>query len=277
MQYKNKFLLPLNLQLFAEEQTVDAGNAEAAAPQTETSNETAEVQGDESTIQTEAPVVEDAKPKQTPEQDAAFAQLRREKEAAEKQAKQMDDFIRQNYGHLGIQTLDQLQAYQQKQQEEVYRQQWEERGFDPEEINQLLNDHPVIKQSQKVLQDAQEKAALSELNTAYPDLKLNTLEDVVKLPNAEQIIDRVKKGYSLKDAYELSNQNEIIEKKVQAALQAQLNNINGKGHLKPNANDGGGNIDTTIIPPETLDQYRKLIPGKPDSFYIEHYKRSIGG
>jgi Mor family transcriptional regulator len=117
------------------------------------------------------------------------------------------------------------------------------------------------------------KTELGELNKEYPDLKLEGIEDLSKLPNADKIFTLAKKGYSLLDAYESTNKAEIRKQQAEAARQATLNSVSGKGHLKGNGQ--GSEIDTTVIPDDVLEMYKKFNPGKSLDEYRKHYKQSL--
>lgn len=233
---------------------------------------------------------------QTPEQRAFHAEARRRAEAAERKAteaeraRQRDINIAKKYGKdydiyseadiaakwgaQGINTLADLEAA-------IQRQEAQNAGIDPELISRLVSEHPDVKKAREVAarQEAEMgqnliKTELAELNKEYPDLKLESIQDIQKLPNFEAILAKAQKGYSLLDAYESVNKSEIRKQQADAARQATLNSVQGKGHLKGNGQ--GTDVDTTTIPDDVLEMYKALNPGKTFDEYKAHYKKSLG-
>lgn len=234
---------------------------------------------------------------QTPEQNAAFAEMRRKAEAAEKRAaeaeqvRQRDINIAKKYGKdYGIFTeadiaekfgqshnIKTLADFEAALQAEEAR----KAGIDPDLINRLINEHPDIKKARELTarQEAEMgqralKTELAELEKEYPDLKIETIQDIQKLPNFEAILNKAQNGYSLLDAYESVNKAEIRKQQAEAARQATLNSVQGKEHLKGNGK--GSEIDTTTIPDDVLEMYKALNPGKTFDEYKAHYKKSLG-
>ena len=235
------------------------------------------------------------KPAQTPEQNAAFAEMRRKAEAAEKkvveteQARQRDINIAEKYGkdygiyseaniaakwgNQGIKTLADFEAALQRDAAQ-------KAGIDPDLINRLVSEHPDVKKAREIAarQEAEMgqqalNAEMSELNKEYPDLKIEKIDDLFKLPNADKIYALAQKGYSLLDAYESANKAELRKQNAEAARQATLNSVQGKEHLKGNGK--GSEIDTTTIPDDVLEQYKAFNPKATMDQIKAHYKQSL--
>ena len=290
---------------------VDSGSGGVATSQASSTDSTTDTSTSSSTDSTVSNVDQsagttdatsgvDTKVKQTPEQDRAYAELRRSKEAAEKRANEVeslrkrDQEIAKKYGPTyniysdadveaqwgkshGIKTVAEFEAALQKQEQEK---EYKEAGIDPEVINRIINDHPDVKKAREytAAQEAERgkqalDSDLKELSGEYPDLKLEKLEDVFKLPNSDKIYALAQKGYSLLDAYESSNKAEIRKQQAEAAKQATLNSIQGKGHLQGNGK--GTEVDATRIPDDVLEMYKALNPGKTLEQYKKHYKASL--
>jgi len=268
--------------------TPPEGDVTGGESGTEESQGTEDTQGTASTVTDPASQV-----KQTPEQNAAFAEMRRKAEAAERRAREVErDFniakkygaeygifsesdIAAQYGQShGIKSLVEFEAALQKQE-------YQAKGIDPDIINQLINEHPDVKKARELTERQELQAAqnalnseLSELSKEYPDLKVSNIEELSKLPNADKIFTLAKKGYTLIDAYESVNKAEIRKQQSEAARQATLNSISGKQHIKGNGQ--GSEIDTTVIPDDVLEMYKKFNPGKSIDEYKKHYKSSLG-
>ena len=264
----------------------------AVAPQDTGAIET--TSGDEPGSVTEPTATDPASQKvQTPEQNRAFAEMRRRAEASERRAAEVeaqhqrdvavarkygkdygvysDADIAAKYGQShGITTVEQFEA---ALQDEQYRQQ----GIDPDLVKQIISQDPDIMTLKQQLIGQQGKAQieseLRELSEEYPEIK--KIEDLHKLPTFEKIRKLVGKGYHLLDAYEAANRAEIRKQQSETARQATLNNIAGKSHIRGNGK--GSEIDTTAIPDEVLEMYKEFNPGKSMDEYKAHYKKSIGG
>jgi hypothetical protein len=72
---------------------------------------------------------------------------------------------------------------------------------------------------------------VAELAEEFPDLKIKSIKDIQKLPNAEAILDKAKKGYSLLDAYRLINYDDIVTQAKEKGSQQTIRNIGSKAHL----------------------------------------------
>lgn len=230
--------------------------------------------------------------KQTPEQNAAFADLRRKSEAAERRAAELetkyqrDIDIAKKYGsQYGIYSdVDVASKYEKSHgiktvaefEAALQRQEYESKGIDPDVIKKIVDDHPDIKKAREANEAAEKSRqdrylvdSFNELKTEYPDIK-----DVEDVPS-----EVWKKwqggttGLSLMDSFYLVNRKEIMAKQTDAAKQATLNNIQSKNHVR--GNGAGSEIDTTTIPDDVLSMYKKFNPGKTMDEYKAHYKNSF--
>lgn len=184
---------------------------------------------------------------QTPEQNAAFAELRRKSDAAERRANDLevqrrrDQDIARKYGKEyniysdadveaqwgkshGIKTVEEFEAALQKQE---YR----EKGVDPDLINELVANHPDIKAAKAQQGQAVINSEIKELADEYPDLKVKTLADMQALPNFEAIKEKAYKGMTLLEAYEAVNRAEIRQRAKEEGAQGAIRNIGSKAHL----------------------------------------------
>jgi len=188
---------------------------------------------------------------QTPEQNAAFAELRRSKEAAERRASEVESQRRRDneaarkygkdyniysdadvaaqYGRShGLNTVEEFEAALQKQtQDEAYR----AKGIDPDLVNQIVANHPDIKAARIQQGQSLVNSEIKELATEYPDLKVKTLADMQALPNFEAIKAKAYKGMTLLEAYEAVNRAEIRQKAKEEGAQGAIRNIGSKAHL----------------------------------------------
>lgn len=104
--------------------------------------------------------------------------------------------------------------------------------------------------------DQRQKEDFAEVQDNYPEFK--TVEEMAQTLGAEtwsKICAKVKRGYSLLDAYETADKQAITQKKVEAAKQKTLNDLNSKKHLKTEGDGGTESASTTVLTPETLEMY----------------------
>lgn len=288
----------MNLRPFMDE--VDSGSGGVATSQ-ETSTESSELtdtsetstESTESMDQSEGStdVEVDTKPKQTPEQDRAYAELRRKAEAAERLATetkaqyQRDIEIARKYGsEYGVYSdADISEKYGESHgihnvaqlEEVIQRQEYEAKGIDPDMIKKIVDDHPAIRQAK-----AQEQAYMKAREDSFLVESFNELtKEYPEIAKAEDVPADVWRkwrngstGLTLVEAYYVANRKEILAKQTGAAKQATLNNIQSKDHVRGNGK--GTETDTTRIPDDVMEMYKRFNPGKTMDEYKKHYKAS---
>jgi hypothetical protein len=214
---------------------------------------------------------------QTPEQNAAFAQMRRKADQAEreKEKTKRDLEIAKKYGvqygifseediaakfgqSHGINTLEEFESALQQQAAR-------EAGIDPNLINQFVSTHPDVQKAREFMEQmirqqtqAQLENELRELVEEYPELQLKTLADLQRLPNYDAIIEKAKKGNTLLEAYVLVNRKEISQKAKEQGAQQTIRNINSKSHLgteKSGIQSQGKEVE---LSPEELRVWRAI-------------------
>ncbi len=232
--------LKMDLQLFAEDETVETTTEETTTEETtkETSAETTET-----TEQTET---------NEPDVTTTQAFARRLKEAT---TKAKDELIAEMYGEShGIHTYAEYQAALAREQAEAERAKLQEEiGIDPDALK------PVFQQWKESDPDFQELKAIraeknitkaltdlnNELKDAGIDLQIKDLSDseLLKLPNIDKILEQVQKGHSLADAFFLANKKDIISRQAQTAQQETIKKIAANGASSPGSLSAGGESD----------------------------------
>jgi hypothetical protein len=211
-------------------------------------------------------------------QNQAFAQIRRDKEAAEAQLRQMDAFISQQYGEYGIHTFAEYQEALKAEQEAQQRQQYVEAGLPEEVIDKLSRVDEVLQQAEEAKFKQQLADNYSELQKEYPDL-VKAPQDIT--PEVWQKWNDGVTGLSLTEAYELVNKKAIREHLQASSKQSTLNNINSKKHVRGNGGEGADDVDLTSVPSETMQAYRQMFAkelrtGKmKEADFVKHYKNSL--
>ena len=244
---------------------VDSGSGAVASSQdttstestadtsTETLTDSTESTTDQSEGTTDKSDVEvDTKPKQTPEQDRAYADLRRKAEAAERRAleaeaqHQRDIQIAKKFGQYGVYSdADVAGKYGkshgihnvQQLEEALRREEYQAKGIDPDMVKKLVDEHPDLQAAREFKQAAiraQEDnflvSSFDELTKEYPEIK--GVADVP--PDVWRKWKNGSTGLTLPEAYLVVERKNIEARKVEAAKQATLNNIQSKDHVRGN-------------------------------------------
>ena len=241
---------------------------------------------------------EEAEPanQQSPEDNARYAAIRRRAEAeAERrfaaQQAAIDAKYKQMFGNYknpvtgkpieSAADYAEAMAAQARQQQEA---QLKEAGLDPQMINraveQEVQNSPVIRQAQEVLQAQQQSEANRMIaedveNIHKIDPTVNGLEDLKAQDNFHDVIQYVQThaGVRLSDAYKLINFERLSKQKQQAAQQSAINQAKSKGHL--NAAAGlAGNVEGVDIPENELAQWREWFPEDSDKDLRKLYNAS---
>jgi len=293
--------LKMNLQLFAGEESYpeledtpefrdDAREfnskmdkfMEERAPKTETivEKETEPAKETEKAVTPEV-AEPDQKPKQDSETNKAFQEMRKAREEAERiakeseeRAKRADALIAQQYGHMGITTVDQYEAALKAEREAEDNRRYEEAGLTADEVRKL-REYDQLKQETEAdrLGRAQQERSSQwqQLYTVYPDL-FESAKAFNEGKEPEWFTDDMKaeiaRGASPLAAYRNAHFETIMKKQLQSvqevAKQEALDKLNSKDHLAPNGT-AGGDVDHVEIDEETMRAYRALNKGKTDA------------
>lgn len=150
-------------------------------------------------------------------------------------------------------------------------------GITPEALAPILtkaiSDHPAVRAAVEVTQQATVDKALKEFVDEFPESGVKTINDFVNIPNYDKFYDFVGKGLSFKEAYILSNQDAVMQKRTNAAKQAALNKANSKEHMQPT--QGGHDVSVVSVPKETMEMYKQFFPSWSEKKIREHYADSV--
>ena len=125
---------------------------------------------------------------------------------------------------------------------------------------------------------AERKKAIDEEMKKITDIDcdIKTFDDLMGMERADAFAEKVRKGYSLSDAYMVVNSKKIFEKQKSAALKAAAGRFTSKRHLT-GAGTSGGEM-AVDVPSETYALYKAMYPDLSDSEIKKHYsKRRKGG
>lgn len=276
---RKEYLLPLNLQFFADEET-GAKEVESAEPsETVTEEEIVEENED----------VSEPEPVQTAEDNAKFAAARRQAEEQLREyqhqkelldaefAKRFEGYTNPITGQPVKTSKDYLEALDAQQRLETNRR-LEENGINPAIIENAINNNPVVMQAQEILRMNQiEQAKISMQNDITEisklDASIKTIDDLGNKPYAQDLISYVNSGLSLIDAFKLANFESLINQKSEASKQAAINQAKGKAHLS--ATDGISNSDELLdIPENEISKWKAFFPDASMKELKEKYNRT---
>lgn len=183
--------------------------------------------------------VAEPKPVQDAETNAHFAEQRRKQELdqyrsqAETYQQQLDRVARL----AGYQSHEDLQQELDRIEQEQERQQYIERGVDPDALDEILSkkleEHPDVQwakeQKAKLEQEQKLASEWTELKEVFPNLEIKDIPDEVWVMNQQ--------GKPLLDAYFRYDYKNLDQRKEQEAIQKlQQNQATSTGSL------GGGDV-----------------------------------
>ena len=269
-------LLDLNLQLFGEEgEVADVEASEAVEPTEETTEAESEETGEKEEGNAEPT-------EQSAEENARYAAIRRraEEDARNKYQSEMNALNQrvaamcQGVTHpVTGQPITNVNDYMdalQIQQRQANEQELQEKGVDPQIIDRMIAQNPVVMQAQQVIEQNKMVAAenalqrdLAEITKFDPNIK--GINDLAALPEFSEMLDRVSHGMSLVDAYKIVNYG----KSTDAARQQAINQMRGKEHL---ATQSGVEQDEEYVevPSEIMSRWKS--EGKTEKQIRELYK-----
>ena len=261
-------LLSYNLQFFADE-----GEASEGATETEAA-EQSEGEGEVTETENEGENEEVTEPQtQSPETNAAFANMRRQLEAANRRLADTDAMFARQFGKYKNpetgQPIRSAQDYYEAmaaQERMNAREQMQQNGIDPNMIDNLIANSPVVRQAQAATAELNNYRAQQKLEADYKEIlaldpSLNGVEDILNDPSMPLMAERVAQGMSLVDAYKIVNFDKVFNSKEAAVKQQTINQVKGKNHLSTGA---AVNVSSDLedIPANMLEDFKDRFPEK---------------
>ena len=266
---KEKNLLDLNLQLFADEEVADAEVSEAVEPKEETTEET-----ETETGETEEEDGNAEPQEQSAEDNARYAAIRRraEEDARRKYEGEMNAMNQQIAAMCrGIthpvtgQPITNIREYVDAlavQQRQANERQLQEAGVAPSVIDRMIAQNPVVMQAKQVIEQSKQTEAeaalqndLAELSKIDPNIK--GIQDVANIPNLDAIVRLVgEKGLSLVEAYKMVNFDSFIQHTMKAERQQAINQMRGKSHLQSQGTNVATESDDVEVPAEIMSRWK---------------------
>lgn len=293
---ERKLGIPINLQLFAEgAEDIDSGDnitdtevADGEELENDNDLDTDKDLDSDEDGKGEEVVEPQTETKQSKEQDHAFADMRRRAEQAERtaqqfqqQATQMEEWVKRTFSQFGVKSWQDYQTKMENQIKQQREQQLKQAGVDPRLVEEIIKNDPELQtlkqQNQQLQQQMQETQKNAELVEEYHGLisefgeQFPELQDPSKIP--PEVWQKYEKGYSLVDAFYVTQKGKIMEQQTAKAKQSTLNNINSKQHLKTEG-DGAKDGTDVVIPKEVMATFKDMGFSKKEAqqYYKKYYK-----
>ena len=266
---KEKDLLAMNLQYFAEEG--DSADVTEAETVEQPEGETAEAEPQETEGVTEEAAAEPQF--QSDKANAAFASMRRELEAARKAQAEVDALYAKQFGNYTnpetgqpIRSARDYSEAMMAQERLQARQKLQENNIDPSIIDSLIANSPVVRQAEAQMAELTNMRAQQEVERDIAEVlkldpTLTSKDAIMNDPSFPQVLEKVQSGMRLVDAYKLVNFDRLSSSKTAAARQAVVNQVKGQAHLS-NAPGISANDTLEDIPASMLEDFKDLFPGK---------------
>lgn len=260
-----------------EESTVDTSYESADVE--ESSVEDAEVaEPQESQESTEEPE-QDEPEQQTVDVNAIAAAARRKSEA---EMRARDAEYARRFGHLKnpktgepIRSERDYLAALDAQEEMKAKEQLQQNGVDPSVLDNFINNNPVIRQAQAVIEQQKAQQGFSMINADIAELhSLNpaiTSIDTVPPDVIQMSMDR---NMRLVDAYKIINFGKVTSEQQAAITQQAINQVKGKSHLTP-VNGVATPDDGADIPQSELNLWKTYFPEKSASELKKLYNKIL--
>ena len=280
----NKNLLALDLQKFTDGdvESQDTGENEVETP----AESQEEPEADE--VETVEEDGNDEPQPQSAEENARYAAIRRRAEedakrkydASINQLNQRVAAMCQGVTHpITGQPITNVNDYMDAlaiQQRQANERELEEKGVDPQLIDRMIAQNPVVMQAQQVIEqnklmnaDAAIQRDLAEISKYDPNIK--GINELAALPNFPEILDRVSRGASLVDAYKMVNFDNFMQHTNEAARQQAINQMRGKSHLATQPQNVATDEEYIEVPKEIMARYKE--EGKTEKQIRELYKK----
>lgn len=102
------------------------------------------------------------------------------------------------------------------------------------------------------------------------DPSVQGLEQIAASERFEEIYEKVKRGYSLADAFYLAHGERLQKQAADRAEQALRNRLQSKEHLEKTGSRGGSE---TVVPKEVMKEFRRIFPKAGSEEIRKFYRR----
>lgn len=178
-----------------------------------------------------------------------------------------------------IKTLDDYFAALDAQSEMRAKQQLQEKGVDPDLLDQVIRANPTVRHAEEVL--AQQRQAEGERLFNEQMQKIHALDPGIKSIGDLQAMEEfgafdayVRSGMDMDAAFKLACFDRLTKRQAAAAKQEAINTAKSKAHLT--ATQGAvGQTQGVDIPADQLDRWKAFFPDATPAELREKYNRAI--
>ena len=178
-----------------------------------------------------------------------------------------------------ITTMEQYLQYRQQYGAEQMKQ----GKITPEALDKAIEEHPAVQQAQRLVQQAAEQEQQRQQSEDQAviekeleairsrDPSVQTVQDLLKLPEGKKIEELVRRGYSFEDAHYLATRERREREVTEKAKQQAMVSARGKEHL---TGTGGARGEGAVtVPGDVMALYRKLNPKASEAEIIASYNK----
>ena len=198
-----------------------------------------------------------------------------------------------------ITTQEEFDAWQTRFRNEQLQSQLAEGKLTVDGLNELVDNHPVVKQARAAMETAQTEAPpvsaqQSTSGTAAPqqavdqarvdaelaeirklDPSITDLGSILNSPTGKEFYINVQKGYSFLDSFRLANFDRLTTAKAQAARQQAVINDRGKDHMNGAGNSRGSGA--LSVPASEMAMFRAFNPNATEADIQAYYNKYMKG
>ena len=106
------------------------------------------------------------------------------------------------------------------------------------------------------------------------DDSISSLEDLMEHPNYEAMLEKVKNGSNLVDAYKLVNFDLLMGKSSKEGAERTYKNVTNKSHIRTTS---GGATNDVHVPSDVMAMYKKNMPSWTEEQIKKHYASAVKG
>lgn len=270
--------MKLDIQLFAEE---SAANEEVVEDTTEdTFADGIEEDVFDGTSEIEDEEDEDLEPpKSTKDTTKEYSErLKKDRENIRKELeKEQNEKLTRIAKSRGFDSWEELEEFSNKQQLEDLG--VEDADAFKEYLNNVINNNPEIIRAKQIIAEQQARETERKLEEEVKqigelDPSIKSVQDLIQHPSYDRVLDRVKKGSNIIDAYKLENFDALTHRSTDAAVQSVYNNINNKQHIKTTS---GNTTKDIVVPSDVYAMYKRNLPNWSDEQIKKHYANEMEG
>ena len=154
----------------------------------------------------------------------------------------------------------------------------------PEGLEKAISNAPAMQRMREIIErdeaakrESDEAAAKAKIDAELQEIhkldpSINETADLLKMPNAKEFYEYVRKGNSFIDAYYLANRERLAAATAEAAKQQTMNAARSKDHLQPTGATRG--TGASSVPADEMEMFKLLNPNATEAEIQAYYNKS---